>query len=114
MAKIIYSQFLPIKGFRAINLFGIIVARKEYGNLPEQIIRHEVIHSRQIRELWIVGFYVWYLTEWIINWVRYRDPYLAYRRISFELEAYTFDQDANYLKKRSRYAFRHFLRKKKF
>jgi len=49
--RIIYSNYLPLKGFRAINLFGIIVARREHGDLEERVLRHEAIHSRQIKEL---------------------------------------------------------------
>ena len=30
MKKIIYNKFIPFKGYVAINLFGIIFARKEY------------------------------------------------------------------------------------
>nr|DAM03170.1 MAG TPA: hypothetical protein [Caudoviricetes sp.] len=28
--KVIYNKYLPIKGYVAINLFGIIFARKEF------------------------------------------------------------------------------------
>lgn len=30
MKKIIYNKLIPFKGYVAINLFGIIFARKEY------------------------------------------------------------------------------------
>lgn len=35
--RVIYSNYLPVKGFRAINLFGIIVARREHGDLEERV-----------------------------------------------------------------------------
>ncbi len=108
--RVIYSNYLPVKGFRAINLFGIIVARREQGDLEERVLRHEAIHSRQIKELWGIGFYLWYTGEWLVNWIRYKDRYLAYRQITFEREAYKYDQDEHYLEGRSRYAFLRFLR----
>ena len=108
--RIFYSNYLPVKGFRAINLFGIIVARKEYGALEERVMRHEAIHSRQIRELWGIGFYLWYTGEWLVNWIRYGSWFAAYRQISFEREAYANDRNELYLKERRRFAFLRFLR----
>ena len=52
--KIIYSTLLPVKGFRAINLFGIVFARKDQPKLDEHIINHESIHTRQMPELGVM------------------------------------------------------------
>jgi len=103
--KIIYSKYLPVKGFRAINLFGIIFARKEQPELSRQIINHELIHTRQMLELLVIGFYVWYITEWVIKWIIYKDRLLAYRNIGFEREAFDNDANLDYLKYRRRYGF---------
>lgn len=100
---------MPIKGFRAINLFGIIFARKEFGNLDEEIILHEKIHSRQMIEMLIVGFYSWYIIEWIIKWVIYKDSKVAYNNISFEREAYRNHHNANYLNNRRWYNFINYI-----
>ena len=54
--KIIYSTLLPVKGFRAINLFGIVFARKDQPKLDEHIINHESIHTRQMPELGAVSY----------------------------------------------------------
>lgn len=107
--KIIYSNFLPVKGFRAVNLFGIIFARKEESALDKRTLTHESIHTRQMVELLVVGFYIWYVMEWIFRWICYRDRYTAYRNICFEREAYDNDTDRLYLKQRSRYAFIKYL-----
>jgi len=107
--KIIYSRFLPVKGFRAINLFGIVFARKEYPALDKRIQNHESIHTRQMLELLVFGFYIWYIIEWIINLFHYRDRYLAYRNIGFEREAFENDADLHYLQQRKWYAFRKYL-----
>lgn len=108
--KPIYNKILPIKGFAAINLFGIIFARKEY-RLGQVEINHERIHTRQMIEMLFVFFYLFYLIEWFIKLVYYRDSLKAYRSISFEREAYTFQRDLDYLKKRRVFAWRKFLRK---
>jgi len=107
--KIIYSNYLPVKGFRAINLFGIVFARKEHRKLDHRVLRHESIHTRQMLELCIVGFYAWYLTEWMVRWMLCRDRYTAYRNIGFEREAYANDGNQHYLRQRKRYAFTRYL-----
>jgi hypothetical protein len=57
----------------------------------------------------VVGFYVWYITEWVFKWIRYGERYRAYREIGFEREAFAHDIDLHYLKRRKRYAFRRYL-----
>lgn len=107
--KIIYSKYLPVKGFRAINLFGVIFARKEQPKLDERILNHEAIHTRQMLELWIVGFYLWYVFEWIIKWIIYGDRHAAYRSIGFEREAFQNDKNLCYLMSRKRFDFVSYL-----
>ncbi len=108
--KIIYSNYLPVKGFRAINLFGIVFARKEYPALDKRIQNHESIHTRQMLELFVVGFYAWYLTEWMVRWILYWDSFTAYRNIGFEREAYANEGNRHYLETRKRYAFTRYLK----
>lgn len=111
--KLLYSKYLPPKGFSAINIFGFIVIRSEYREilnkyptLRSQLINHEQIHTAQMRELLYILFYVWYGIEWLILWCRFRfDAKKAYKNISFEKEAYQHDKDLSYLRARKRYAF---------
>jgi len=107
--KIIYSDILPFKGFRAINLFGIIFARKGETMLNKRVLNHEAIHTRQMLELLVIGFYLWYLIEWSILLIRYRNGLKAYRHIGFEKEAYDNEGDLQYLKQRKKYAFKKYL-----
>ncbi|MDR2955451.1 MAG: hypothetical protein LBV43_10250 [Prevotella sp.] len=109
--KIVYSKYIPPKKFAAINLFGLIVVRKEYGELTKVEINHELIHTRQILEMFIIPFYLFYLLEWLIRWIQYRDRLRGYKNISFEREAYTNMHDLSYLKKRKIFAFTHYLKK---
>lgn len=75
----------------------------------ETLIFHERIHIRQQLEMLIVLFYIWYLIEFLIKWIIYKDSKLAYRNISFEREAYVNENYFNYLKKRKFWNFIHYL-----
>lgn len=99
--KIVYNRFIPFKGFRAINLFGVIFARKGSVITP-RTINHEKIHTAQMRELGYIGFYVLYFVEWLIRLVVATKT--AYRGIRFEREAYEHQYDYKYLESRKRYA----------
>lgn len=66
-------------------------------------INHETIHIKQQEELFVVFFYVWYVTEWIIKLLFYGNK--AYYHISFEREAYKFEKDLEYLKRRKKFSF---------
>lgn len=107
--KVIYSKYLPVKGFRAINLFGIVFARSDQPPLTKQILNHERIHSRQIIELFVIGFYLWYIFEWIIRLIIYKDRMKAYRNICFEREAFDNDHNPHFLKQRKWYGFWSYL-----
>lgn len=97
--KIKYNSKVCPKGFRAINLFGTVFVRSSYG-LSETTINHEAIHTAQMKELLYILFYIWYGIEWLIRLIQYRDAHKAYRNIFFEREAYTYQNDNSYLKKR--------------
>lgn len=47
--KVIYNKFIPFKGFLAINILGVVFARKEYKPLKWQTLNHEAIHTAQMR-----------------------------------------------------------------
>lgn len=99
--RIICNRFIPFKGFKAINLFGVVFAREGLTMTPHDI-NHEKIHTAQMRELWYIGFYILYLLEWIYRLVFHTRT--AYRGISFEVEAYCHQFDYKYLSNRERYA----------
>jgi len=114
--KVIYNSLLPVKGFTAINLFGVVFARREQGFLDDKLRYHEHIHSRQMRQCFAVGlcislvcifflqwwwilvvpfflFYILYLLEFFIYLLRFHDKRKAYRAISFEKQAYDLQDD---------------------
>jgi hypothetical protein len=104
--KVVYNSFLPLKGFSAINLFGIIFIRSGY-ELSKELYNHEAIHFAQMKELLFVFFYLFYFIEWIVKLFRYGKR--SYYHLSFEREAYSNDLDLDYLKNRKPYAFRSYI-----
>lgn len=103
--KIIYNNILPIKGFVAINLLGFVFARKEHNPISPTTMNHEAIHTEQMKEMLYVFFYLWYVIEWLIKLIMFRNKFSAYYEISFEAEACQNMHDLNYIKNRKRYSF---------
>lgn len=89
---IIKNKILPFKGYKAVTIWPFIFCR---GELTDIDVNHEKIHGRQQLELLIILFYIIYGIEYIIK---------SYRKISFEKEAYTHQNNLDYLKTRKLYA----------
>ena len=103
--KIIRNKFIPFSGYKAMNLFGILFVRGSV-IINERTIRHEAIHTAQMKEMLYVFFYLWYVIEWLV-----RLPFgNAYRNISFEREAYSNQGNTEYLSTRRLYSFIKYLR----
>ena len=100
--KIIINNILPPKGFKCINLFGILFCRRQ---LNEIDINHETIHTKQMQELLYIFFYLWYVIEYLVKLIIYRNTKLAYRNISFEREAYQNQYNLDYLNNRKHYSW---------
>ncbi len=103
--KVIRNDIIPFgRMFGAVNLFGILFAKRHMPLTP-QVINHEEIHTAQIRELLYLPFYVVYLAEWLYRLVKHRGNIAdAYFDISFEREAYAFGDDLSYLSRRRHFA----------
>lgn len=100
---VIRNRILPFgKKYYAINICGIVFAK---GPCDKYDLNHEAIHSAQIIELLVVGFYLWYGVEWLIRSISRRSFYQGYKNISFEREAYTHGDDLTYLKSRRLFNF---------
>ena len=96
---------MPFKRFNAINLFGVIFTRLDT-EMDEHLLNHERIHTRQMLEMLIVGFYLWYVIEWLIRLTMKGN---AYRSISLEREAYSNEGNLNYLQQRKTYSWIKYL-----
>lgn len=106
--KIIRNNIIPFKGYKEINLFGILFVRgnAQVGSVD---INHEEIHTAQMKELLYIPYYIWYVIEWLIRLILCWDTHVAYRNISFEKEAYLHEEDMHYLKKRKHFNWIHLL-----
>jgi hypothetical protein len=99
------SWFMQVGG---ITLWPYIILREKlrdkpyYAKIAKTIINHESIHIKQQQELLVIPFYIWYLTEWFIR-LFFKGN--AYRNISFEREAYSNQDNLDYLKTRRWYSF---------
>ncbi len=98
--KIIRNRIIPFGKYGAINLFGMVFAKKDM-KMDEVVINHERIHTHQMRELGYIFFYIIYVAEWLWRLCKSGD---AYRNLSFEREAYDHQSDLNYLKNRKPFA----------
>ncbi len=103
---IIRNSLLPFGKFTAMNIFGIMLCRKN-AVITQETINHERIHTAQLIETGFIGFYVWYVIEWLVK-LPFRGN--AYRKISFEREAYDHMDDLDYLSHRKHYAWCKLLR----
>ena len=106
--KVIINNILPLKGFKCINLFGILFCRRQ---LNEIDINHETIHTKQMQELLYIFFYLWYVIEYLVKLIIYRNTKLAYRNISFEREAYQNQYNLDYLNNRKHYSWFGYIKK---
>lgn len=109
MAKIKdFNKFLNkilAKNISGITLepFGIYIRKEK--QIPSTI-NHEKIHSIQQKEMLYVFFYIVYFIEWILRSLHRSN---AYRRLSFEREAYMNSKNPRYLEFRKPYSWIKYL-----
>ena len=99
--KIVTNRFIPVKGYKAINIFGIVFVRRCVA-IDSKTLNHEYIHTAQMKEMLYIFFYLWYVVEWIIRLFLKGN---AYRNISFEREAYSNEFNYSYINGRKKYAW---------
>ncbi len=101
---LVYVSFLWVEGMA---IFPFVLLKNR---LPKQVLlNHECIHLRQQLETGFLLFYIWYLAEYLMGLMRYRNHYLAYRNISFEREAFANESALTYLNTRPLWAFLRYI-----
>lgn len=103
--KIIRNNVIPFRGFKAINLFGVLFVREDAA-MDGTDFNHEEIHTAQMKEMLYIFFYLWYVLEWIVRLFMKGN---AYRNISFEREAYANEDRTVYLSQRKHYSWFKYL-----
>lgn len=93
--------------------FGIYV-KEDYLKYSSEInyegrttINHESIHWKQQMEMLVIPFYIWYLVEWLFKLLIHGGS--AYYYLSFEREAYTNQDNVDYIKTRKSFSWFKFL-----
>lgn len=104
--RIIHNNLLTPRHYDAINILGIVFCRKGM-RLSAAMLRHEAIHTAQMKEMIYIFFYIWYVLEWLFRLPLHGS---AYYNLSFEKEAYAHMYDSEYLKHRLHYAWWKYLR----
>lgn len=102
---LIVNKYLLGKGFKGISLWPFVVLRHKKSAKDPVFINHERIHLKQQQELLVLPFYLVYLAEFGLRYLKYRNSYKAYRNISFEREAYENEADLHYCKNRKLWGF---------
>lgn len=105
---IVKNKIIPFGSYTTINLFGILFTKSDY--LSPMTINHERIHTKQMLELLIVGYYLWYIIEYIIVRFCHKKQNAAYHDISFEEEAHNNDTNLHYLDNRKHFAWWKYVR----
>lgn len=106
---ILINRYLFFRNYVGLTLWPFIILKAISLKSDEVLLNHEKIHLRQQRELLLLLFYIWYLVEWLIRYGICADAYTAYRNISFEREAYTNENNHDYLEERSALSFIKYL-----
>ena len=107
--KVIRTNRFPFGKYSTINICGILFTKRN--ELDNITINHESIHSKQIFELLIIFFYLWYGIEFLIHYISNKfNWHKAYMAICFEKEAYVNQDNLMYINKRKRYSFLNYLK----
>jgi hypothetical protein len=106
---LIVAKYLIPKGYRGMAVFPFVILKYDLDKNNPVFVNHEKIHLRQQLEFLILPFYIFYVLEYIIRLIQYKNKDLAYRNISFEREAYANEANLDYLKNRSFFGFLNYI-----
>lgn len=107
---VIVAKYLIPRGYHGLTVFPFVIVKYRLDSKNKVLVNHEKIHIRQQLELLIVPFFVWYVLEYALRLLQYKNANLAYRNISFEREAYANELHLDYLKRRPFFSFFSYLR----
>nr|WP_315246975.1 hypothetical protein [uncultured Flavobacterium sp.] len=109
---LIVAKYLIPKGYRGMAVYPFILIKYYKDQVNVIFLNHEKIHLKQQLEMLILPFFIWYILEFFIRFIQYKNRDLAYRNISFEREAYENETNLTYLKKRSFFQFLKYIKLK--
>jgi len=102
---ILLCRYIIPKGYSGITLYPFIFLKDKRQKSDVILLNHERIHIAQQKELLVLFFYFWYVIEFLIRLMIYKNKSIAYKNISFEKEAYANEKYLTYMQERPRWAF---------
>lgn len=105
---IVFKHIIP-SHYTSIAIWPFIFIKNKHLKNDTNLINHEKIHLKQQIELFWIFFFIWYIIEYLILLIKYKNHHTAYRSISFEKEAYSNQHNLNYLKHKKAYTFLKYL-----
>lgn len=107
---VLVAPFLMHKNIQGVAIFPFLFVRSKNVTKQPIVMNHEKIHFRQQLELGWIGFFIWYLLEFLVGYLIFRNWIKAYQNISFEREAYANEREPDYLKYRKVWSFWKYLK----
>jgi hypothetical protein len=107
---LVVSKYMVPKGYLGLTLYPFIILKYRELKGNAVLVNHERIHLKQQKELLVIGFYIWYVLEFLIRLWQCNSWEIAYRNITFEREAYYNETDSNYIRHRGFWSFLKYLR----
>ncbi|MFI1744206.1 hypothetical protein [Thalassobellus sediminis] len=111
---IFISKYIVPKGYTGLAVFPFVFLKSKDLKGDKTLLNHENIHLRQQLEMLVIPFYLFYVVEFLIRLLQYKNWHEAYRNISFEREAYCNEPNLDYLKQRTFWCFLKYLRSHDF
>lgn len=102
---VVVNKYILARRFDGVTLWPFLFIRRRELKKNPVFMNHERIHMRQQLELLLIVFFIWYLVEYLVRLIKYRDSFKAYSKISFEREAYANEKNLIYLQKRKIWGF---------
>jgi len=102
---LIVAKYLIPKGYRGLAVFPFVFVKYRLDKENLVFVNHERIHLRQQIEMLFFPFFLWYLVEFLLRYIQYKNWNLAYKNISFEREAYANEKNLDYLKQKKSWRF---------
>lgn len=102
------NPLLPVKGYSFMNICAIMFTRSEdcIERMTQATVTHEKTHTKQMLEMGIVFFYLWYVLEWFVRLFIDKNGHTAYRNISFEREARMAQYEVDYYESRKVFQYK--------
>lgn len=106
---VLVNKYLILRRFDGVVLWPFIFLRRPDLKNNKEFMNHERVHLHQQKEMLVLLFYIWYAVEFFLRYLEFDNAYEAYRNISFEREAYSNEDNLDYLKNRRAWAFLKYL-----